>query len=221
MTDFGTVESLIQGGWLLFGDGDHATGFNFAASGYGLSGPSNLDMFAEDGTSGRGSSHCSSDGTLASVVRCVAVEDLGSFVTTNSGAGQDAGSPFGQQSSGPDAPIGGTHLSPQQLLEMLAAQYSFAMSWQWGAIQGTFPPGDATPPVVGPSTSDFVNLNWSPNLVSPPVTTSVVVGTSQRAAVVPEIPQWTMLLIGFGGLALVGRRRLRRSARLGQEPGST
>ena len=37
---------------------------------------------------------------------------------------------------------------------------------------------------------------------------------------VPEIPQWAMLLIGFGGLALLGRRRLGRSARLGQEPGA-
>ena len=32
---------------------------------------------------------------------------------------------------------------------------------------------------------------------------------------VPEIPQWAMWLIGFGGLSLLGRRRLRRSARIG------
>ena len=87
VTDFGSVESLIQDGWMLFGDGDYATGFNFAASGYGLSDPSNLDMFAGDRTSRRGSSRCSTDGSSASVVRCDIVEDLGSFVTTNSGAG--------------------------------------------------------------------------------------------------------------------------------------
>ena len=40
---------------------------------------------------------------------------------------------------------------------MAAAQDTFAMTWPWGAIQGTVPPDYATPPVVGASTTDFVD----------------------------------------------------------------
>jgi hypothetical protein len=215
VTDFGSVDSLIQSGWMLFGDGDHADGFNFAPSGYGLSGPSNIDMFAEDGPRRRGSSHCLGDGSAAGVVRCETENDLGSFVTTNSGAADQ----FGHQSSnppGPNAPMGGGYLSAAQILalEMIAAQNSFAMTWPWGAIQGTFPSDcgscGVTPPLVGASTSDFVDTNWNPNS-DPPL--GIAVGIPLPPAV-PEIPQWAMLLVGFGGLALLGRRRLRRSAHL-------
>ena len=58
---------------------------------------------------------------------------------------------------------------------MMAAQNSFAMTWPWGAIEGTFPPaygvGDVTPPVVDDANapaSDFGNSGGSPNSDPPP-----------------------------------------------------
>ena len=227
VTDFGSVDSLIQGGWMLFGDDDHADGFNFVASGSGTSGLSNFDPFSKDRSSRRGSSHCSSDGTSVSVVRCTTAEDLGSFVT-NSADGQDGANQPGQQGSnpaGPSAPTGAGSLSFQQLLEMIVAQN---MAWQWDAIQGTFPPCSASsacdgiPPVVGASalTSDFVSPNGNPDPPSDPPTMDLLEngGGPQQQTAVPEIPSWAMLLIGFGGLALLARRRLCRLARPGYQP---
>ena len=86
------------------------------------------------------------------------------------------------------------------------------MTWQWGAIQGTFLVSDATPP--GPSGTDSV-VNPTPDAAG--LTLNLVLPTTPLPSSVPEIPQWAMLLIGFGGLALAGRRYLRRSPRLSQE----
>ena len=210
---------------MLVGDDDHADGFNFVASGSGTSGLSNFDPFSKDRTGGRGSSHCSSDGSSASVIHCEAAGDLGSFMTSNSGAGQEGANQPGQQGSnpaGPSAPTGAGSLSFQQLLEMIVAQN---MAWQLDAIQGTFPPCgassacDGIPPVVGAPalTSDFISPN---DPTSDPPTSDLLGdgGGPQQQTAVPEIPLWLMLLIGFGGLALLARRRLCRLARPGYQP---
>ena len=215
--DFGSVEALIQGGSMLFGDDDQVAGFEFAASGYRSSGPSDFERSSEDPSWRKGSSYCSSDGSSASVVSCETIEDLGSFVTTNSGAGPSVGADQSSDPTGPNAPTSGGSLSAAQVsgLETIAARNTFAMTWPWGAIQGTVPSDcaacDAAPAVVGASTSDS-----SPSSIP---LSGITVGTPLPPAV-PEIPQWAMMLIGFGGFALLFRRRLRRSARLRQARGS-
>ena len=225
VTDFGFVDSLIQGGWMLFGDGDYADGFNFVTSGSGTSGLSNFDPFSKDRTGRRGSLHCSSDGSSASVIHCETAEDLGSFMTSNSEAGQEGANQPGQQGSnpaGPRAPTGTGSLSFQQLLEMIVAQ---DMAWQWDAIPGTYPPcsscGGIPPIVDAPAlTSDFVSPNGNSDPASDPPPNDAYWngGGTQQQTAVPEIPSWLMLLIGFGGLALLARRRLCRLARLGYQP---
>lgn len=216
---------------MLFGDSNQAAGLNFAASGFRTSGPSSYDMFSEDRAGRRGSSHCSRDGSSAGVVHCETVDALGSSVTTNSlsEAKPDTGYPYGDQSWDPlvpNGPLGGGYLSPAQImqiieLEKIAAQDGFAMTWPWGAIQGTFPPDcgacNATPPVVGASTSDFADTSWSPNSDPTSVPTSWTSVGAPLPPAVPGIPQWAMLLIGFGGLALIGRRLPRRPARLDRD----
>jgi hypothetical protein len=182
-------------------------------------------MFSDDRNSRRGSSYCSSDGSSASVIYCETAEDLGSFVTTNSADGQDGADQPGHQGSnpaGPSAPAGAGSLTSQELLafEMIAAQN---MAWPWDVIQGTFPPCsacDGIPPVLGAPalTSDFVGPNGNSDPTSdPPISDPYGNGGgTQQQTAVPEIPSWAMLLIGFGGLALLGGRRLRLSARLGK-----
>ena len=216
---------------MLFGDGDHAPGFNLAASTFGTSGPSNFDMFSDDRNNRKGSSHCASDGSSASVIHCETAEDLGSFVTTNSSDGEGADQPGHQGSNaGPNAPAGAGFRSSQQLLafEMIAAQnMAQNMAWQWDVIQGTFPPCsacDGIPPVVGAPAliSDFASPigNSDPTSDPPPIVDPPDIdGGTQQQLAVPEMPSWAMLLIGFGGLALLGGRRLRQSAGLGNRSG--
>jgi hypothetical protein len=226
--DFGSVDSLIMNGQTLFGDSDYAGGFSVGAFGSWSLRLSNLDP-SPDRARETGS-HCSSDGLTAGVIQCEAEEDLGSFITTSTGAARDAGGPSGLQSPNlpdADAPSGGASLSPQQIvtLEMIAAQKSFATTSPSGVIQGTVPPacgdcGSTQPAVDGPlaPTFDFVDLSGNPNSASSadPLV-SAMLGNSvwtQPATSVPEIPAPAMLLIGFGGLALLGRRSRRPSAGL-------
>lgn len=225
VTDFGSIDSLILNDQTLFGDSDQAGGFSVKASGLWSLAPSNLDPSGD--RTGKGSGHCSSDGSSAGVIRCETEEDLGSFMTSP-GAGSDAGYPSGNQSPnlpGANAPFGGASLGPKQMLglEMAAAQNSFAMTLPSGAIEGAFPPAcgacDVTPPVVGAPASDFGAPGGSPNFNPPPDPSGsgplANIGAALPAPSVPEIPPLAMLLIGFAGLALLGSRRLRGSVRLG------
>lgn len=227
VTDFGPVDSLILNDQTLFGDSDHAGGFSVNAFGSWSLGPSNFDPLVKDPTPKRGSGHCSGDGSSAGVIRCETDESLGSFMTT---AGSDAGYQPAQQSPnlpGSNAPAGGASLSPQQIfaLEMIAEQNNFATARPWDGIKEIFPPAcgacDATAPVVVGSfaaASDFANPGGNLNSGSPsnpPGGGSLPSFGGGPATSVPEIPPPAMLLIGFAGLALIGSRRLRRSARLG------
>jgi hypothetical protein len=236
VTDFASVDSLILNDQTLFGDNDYAGGLPVNAFGSWSLGPSNLDP-SGDRTGKRGSGHCSSDGSSAGVIRCEIEEDLGSFMTTSPGAGSDGADQSGNQSShlpGPNAPLGGDSLSLKQMLglEMTAAQNSFATTWPREVIKGAFPPAcgacDVTPPVVDGASApapDFGNPDGTPNFNPPsnfnppPDPTGggsiANIGDPQPATSVPEIPPPAMLLIGFAGLALIGRRRPWRSARLG------
>jgi hypothetical protein len=83
-------------------------------------------------------------------------------------------------------------------------------------IQGAFPPTcracDVTPLVVAGAfapASDFVNPNGSPNFdpTADPLFSASFGDPSvtQQGPSVPEIPPQATLLIGFAGLALVGR----------------
>ena len=200
----------------LFGDSDHAGGFDFFvnASGSWSSGPSNFDP-SEDRPRKAGS--CASDGSSSAVHRCETQEDLSSLITTSQGAGSDGADQSGLQSStlpGLNAPVGGDFLSAKQILglEMIAAQNTFAIAWPLDTIQGTFPPTcdacDVTPPVDGafaPS-SDFVDPTGSSNFNPAPdplfVATFGDLGVTPPAPSVPEISPTAMLLIGFAGLAL-------------------
>ena len=193
----------------LFGDSDNFGGFfinAFGSSSLGLS----IFHPLEDRPGKRGS-YCSSDGSTTAVIRC------DNDMMTNLSVGSDDADPSGLQSPYlPDlnAPFGRAHSS--------------AMTWQWGVIQGAFPP-DATPPVVdspfdpaslaatptseplsdSPSGGPLANIGGGPlaNIGGGPLAN---IGGS-----VPEIPAPAMLLMGFAGLALVGSRRRWRSARLG------
>jgi hypothetical protein len=224
VTDFGSVDSLILNGQTLFGDNDHADGFSVNRFGPWSLGPSNLDPFVKDPTPRKGSGQCSSDGPSASVISCDTEENL----TTSPGAGSEAGyqpAPQSPNLPGASAPAGGASLST---FEMMAAQNSFATAWPWDVIKETFPPAccDVAPPIVDGANapaSDFANPGGSlnsdqpPNFNPPPDPTGGVSITNIGAQPpsVPEIPPPAMLLIGFAGLALLGSRRLRGSARLG------
>ena len=229
VTGFESVDSLILSDPILFGDSDHVGGFSVNASRSWSFVLSNFDP-SEDRTRKRGSTHCSSNGSLSGVVRCETEEDLGSFMTASPGQGSNGADQSGPQSSslpGLNAPFGGGYLSARQILglEMMAAQNSFAMTWPSGVIQGAFPPCgacDVTPSVVDAavaSTSDFGNTGGSLNsdqtldLSGGGSLANIV--TAQQTTSVPEIPPPAMLLIGFVGLALIGRRRLWGSAHLG------
>jgi hypothetical protein len=221
MTGFEYVDPLIMSNDpTLFDDSDHLGAFSVNASGLWLLFPSNPP---EEPSRRRAS--CSSDESIAAVGRCVMEGDLSSPIATSPGAGSDPGNEPAQQIPsfpGSNPPFGGA----MQMLrpEMIPAQDSFAMTWPSGVIQGTFPAAcvacDVTSPVDDSFTpaSDFVNPNESPNSGPAPIPLggflSYPTATGQGPAV-PEIPQWVMLLIGFAGLALIGRRRLWRSARFG------
>jgi hypothetical protein len=215
VTGFGSVDSWIMNDPTLFGDSDYVGGFSVNAFGPWSLRPSNFGP-SEDRPRKGGS--CASDGTSSAVHRCETEEDLSSLIATSPGAGSDGGMQPAQQSSNlpsSNPPVGGNNPSAR-----FAAQNSFAMTWPSGAIQGTFPLAcdacDVTPPVVNDAfapASDFVNLNG-------PTTDPLFGGTLGDLSVtpatsIPEIPPTAMLLIGFAGLALVGRRPLWRSARLG------
>ena len=221
VTDFGSVDLLVLNDPMLFGDGD---GFAVNESGYWSLGPWNLDIASENWTRKRSWAHCLGDGSSSGAIRCEIDEDLGSFMTTSSGAGSDGADQSGPQSPnllGPNAPFGGANLSAEQILslEMIAARNSFAMAWPSDVIQGAFPPTcgacDVTPPVVAGAfapASDFVNPNGSPDFdpTADPLFSASFGDPSvtQQGPSIPEIPPQAMLLIGFAGLALVGRRRL-------------
>jgi hypothetical protein len=213
VTGSGSVDfdSWIMNEPTLLGDSDHAGGFSVNRSGFWSFGPSNL--YPPEDRPGKGGSHCSSDGSTTGVSQCEKKEELSSLSTTSSGAGSDGGYQPAQQIPnfpGSNPPVGGAY--PLRL-EMMPAQNSFAMTWPSGAIQGTLPLAcdacDVTPPVVDDAfapASDFVNLNG-------PTTDPLFGGTLGDLGVtpatsIPEIPPTAMLLIGFAGLALVGRRRL-------------
>jgi hypothetical protein len=213
------VNSLIMNGQILFGDSDSFSGLSvnaFGSSSLGLS----IFHPLEDRTGKRGSGGCSSDGSSVGVGRCME-GDLSSLMPASQVTGSDAGYEPAQQSSnfpGSNAPFGGNSLSASQILEMTAAQNCFPMTSPWGMIQGTFPSAccDVTPPVVDgafTAAGDFGNPNESQNSGPAPIplgdSPSYPAWTGQGpGSVVPEIPQWAMLLIGFAALALVGRRRL-------------
>jgi hypothetical protein len=231
VTGFGSVDSWIMNDPTLFGDSDYVGGFSVNAFGPWSLRPSNFGP-SEDRPRKGGS--CASDGTSSAVHRCETEEDLSSLIATSPGAGSDGGMQPAQQSSNlpsSNLPVGGNN--PSARFEITAAQNSFAMTWPSGAIQGTFPLAcdacdvtppvvlacdacDVTPPVVNDAfapASDFVNLTGP--------TTAPLFGATlgdlsvTPATSIPEIPPTAMLLIGFAGLALVGRRPLWRSARLG------
>jgi hypothetical protein len=223
VVDFGSVDSLIMSGRTLFGASDYASGFSVEAFGPWSLRLSNLDT-SPDRARETGS-HCSSDGSTAGVIQCEAQEDLGSFITTSPGAGPGAGGPSGLQSPnlpGANTPFGGASLSAQQILtlEKTAAEKSFDTNSASEVIRGTVPPacGDCglTPPAVDSAvapTSDFVDQSGKPNSASTadPLFSATLgdsIGT-RPATLVPEIRPPAMLLIGFGGLALLARRSRR------------
>jgi hypothetical protein len=232
-----TVNSESLDSWImnndptLFVGSDHVGGFSVNASELWLLLPSNPSVHR---TGSRAS--CSSDESIAAVGRCVMDGDLSSPIATSPGAGSDPGGeppPQIPNLPGSNPPFGGgafPSANPIFGSEMIAAQSSFAMTSPSGVIQGTFPPAccDVTPPIVdGASapTSDFGNPNGFPNFDPPPnfspppdptgTGSLASIGDPQPAPSVPEIPPPAMLLIGFAGLALIGRRRPWRSVRLG------
>ena len=230
VTDSGSVDALIMNDPVIFGDSDHGSGFgggfdffvSASWSSWSLT-PSNFDPSPDrPRTPG---SHCSSNGSTGAVIQCETEDDQGSFMTTSSGAGSDAAGQSGLWSSPnfpASAPFGGAYLS-EPGLEMIAVQNNFIITSAGGATQGTLPPTcdacDAWPPVVGAlAPPDFVSPNGSSPNSDP---TAPLFGTmlsdsigTQPATSVPEILPTAMLLIGFAGLALVGRRRLWRVAPL-------
>jgi hypothetical protein len=160
-------------GQTLFGDSDHFGGFfinAFGSSSFGL-----VNFGSSKDRPGKGGSQCLSDGSSNAVHRCME-GDLSSLITASPGAGSDAGYEPAHQSSnfsGSNPLFGGVYPSVSQIpgFEMKAAQISFAMTWPWGAIQGTFPPacGDLTPLVVGAPTSDLVDPNEGPDSGPAPI----------------------------------------------------
>jgi hypothetical protein len=214
----GSLDSQIMND-PLFGDSDQLGGFFVNAFGSSSLGSSNLGP-PED-RPGKGGSHCSSDGSQSGV-QCELEGDLSSLIATSSGTASDAGYQPAQQSPIlPDLspPGGGAYPSD---LEMKAAQNGFAMAWKWEMTQGIFPLACGscvvTLPVVDSlftPASDFGNTGGSPDsdqALDPPLDDSLAnISNARPATSVPEIPAPAMLLIGFGGLALVGWRRLRGS----------
>ena len=229
VTGFGSVDPLNMNDQKLFDDSDHVDAFSVSSLGSWSLGASNLDRPNNDPTTGRGSAHCSSDGSTAGVIRCETEENLDSFMTTSPDASPDAPYQSAQQSPnfpGPNAPA----QSPQQILtlEMMAAQNIIAMAWPSDTNQGPLPQTcddacDASPPVDGAfaPASDFVNLNGGPNSdptadpLFSPTADPLFSYSAETQPSIPEIPPTAMLLIGFAGLALLGSRRRWGSARLG------
>ena len=206
LTGSDTVNSWMMNGQTLFGDSDYFGDFFVNASG---SSPLGLSIFhpLEDPRR-KGGSHCSSDGTSDAVQRCQTEEeeDPSFLIAPSPDAGSDADYQPAQQIPnfpGSSPLFGSSHPSVSPSFGMV--QNGFAMTWPSGVIQGTFPLGccDVTLPVVGAPTSDSQNPNSDPAPIWPGLSDST--GTAQGG--VPEIPQWAMLLIGFAGLALAGRRR--------------
>jgi hypothetical protein len=203
---------------IMNGDSDHLG--DFFVNPFGSS-PLGLSIFhpLED-RPGKGGSHCSSDGSQSGV-QCELEGDPSSLIAGSTGAGSDAGDEPPQQIpnfSSPNAPIGENDLSSK----MTTAQNSFVMAWQWDVTHGIFPPAccafDVTPPVVDgvpDVTSDVVSPPSDFAPIPPGVTSGNSDGTVSPPPSVPEIPAPAMLLIGFGGLALVGWRRLRGSGAAG------
>jgi hypothetical protein len=237
--DFGSVDSLIMNGQTLFGTSDYASGFSVDAFGSWSLRPSNLDPSPDragetgshcssDGST-TGVMQCEAEEDLGSFITTSPGAGLGA------GGSSGLQSP---NLPGANAPFDGASLSPQQIftLEKIAAEKSFATTSSSGVIQGTVPPacGDCglTPPAVDGAvapTSDFVDQSGKPNSASSadPLFSSTLgdsisstlgdsisstLGDSivtQPATSVPEIPPPAMLLIGFGGLALLARRSRR------------
>ena len=191
----------------LFGDSDLAGGLFVNALGSRSLGLSSFES-SEHRPGNGGSGGCSSDGSIAGVEGCERKEEQSSLIAGSPGAGSDAGYQPAQQL--PNFPgstplFGGAHPSVSEIPGFETIQNSFAMTWPSGVIQGTFPPGccDVTLPVVGSPTSDSVSLNSGPA----PIQSGLSYPTGTVQGVVPEIPQWAMLLIGFAGLSLAVRRR--------------
>jgi hypothetical protein len=190
VTDSGSVDALIMNDPVIFGDSDHGGGLGF---GFFVRAPSawfslsNVDP-SPDRTR-KGGSHCESEGSTSSVIRCEIEEGA-------LGAGSDAGYSPAQQGS----PFDGAYL-PQQISGLgMTAENNFTI-----ATQGT-------PPVV--DTLALVPAFVSPtsDLASDPLSVATL-GDSigiQPAAAVPEIPVWAMLL---GGFSLMGAATLFRPRR--------
>jgi hypothetical protein len=213
ITGFEYVDPLIMNNDpTLFGDSDYVGGFPVNASGLSLLGFSTLGSSA-DRTGKRGSGGCLSDGSSVGVGRCME-GDLS--IAPSSGGAPDADYQPAQQIPnfpGSNVLFGGA--SPSVGRETIAGQNSFPMGWPWDMIERTFPPAccDVTPPAVDDSfapPSDFVSP--TPDLPSGQL--------GGGGGTVPEIPAPAMLLIGFGGLALVGWRRLRGSGAAGSAVGT-
>jgi hypothetical protein len=195
-TDSRSVDALIMNDPVIFGDSDHGGGFGF---GFFVRAPSawfglpNVDP-SPDRTR-KGGSHCESDGSTSSVIRCEIEEGA-------QGAGSDAGYSPAQQGS----PFDRAYL-PQQISGLgMTAQNNFTIISAGDATQGTRPPVADTlarVPAFASTTSD---------LASGPLSVATL-GDSigiQPAAAVPEIPIWAMLL---GGFSLMGAASLFRPRR--------
>jgi hypothetical protein len=218
VTGFGSDDFESQLMNEFFSDSDHFGGFSFNASRSWSFGLSKFDPSADPT---RKRAHCSGDGSSAAV-SCEIEEDLGAFMTTSTGAGYSAD--HSSNFPGLNAPFGGDYLSPMPnwATERMAAQNSLPVAWPWDTTQATFPLAcdaacDVTSPVVdeaSTATSDVVSLT-SYLGPGPSGDQSGNSGGTDPATSVPEIPPPAMLLIGFAGLALIGRRRLWGSAHLG------
>jgi len=204
---------------IMNGDSDHFG--DFFVNPFGSS-PLGLSIFhpLEDPRR-KGVSHCSSGGSQSGV-QCELEGDLGSLTSQGAGSnGADQSAPQSLNLPDLSAPVGGNDLSHK----MTTAE----MAWQWEVTQGIFPPAccafDVTPPVVDgvpDVTSEVVSPPSDFAPIPPGVTFDVTVSpsSSSPSSSIPEIPAPAMLLIGFGGLALVGWRRLRGSGGAGSAVGT-
>ena len=222
--DFGPANSPVLNDPVLFGDSADGSDFFGGPFGSWSLVPSDFDAPGKDDpTPRRGSGSCSSsDGSTSGVIRCETEEALGPFMTTSVGSnGDNQSAQQGSLFPGPSAPFGGAYL-PQQILgvEMIAGRNNFTTTSAGDATQGTLPP----PVDVAPAPYDFVNTNGITPISDPTAPLlSIPLGDlvmTQPAPSVPEIPAPAMLLIGFGGLALVGWRRLRGSGGAGSAFGT-
>jgi hypothetical protein len=193
VTDSGSVDALVMNDPVIFGDSDHGFGFGFfvraPSAWFSLS---NVDP-SPDRTR-KGGSHCESEGSTSSVLRCETEEGA-------LGAGSDAGYSPAQQGS----PFDGAYL-PQQISGLgMTAQNNFTIISAGDATQGT-------PPVVDTLALAPAFVSPTSDLASDPVSVATLednIGI-QSAAAVPEIPVWAMLL---GGFSLMGAATLFRPRR--------